>query len=96
MSVIVPPETSVHVPLALVFVNTVVEPIHTPFAPAIAGTTGNGLTVIVIGIAVAGEPVKHGVALDVITTVTTSLFVNVLVVYVALVAPKITFPLSFH
>ena len=86
----------VHVPLALVFVNTVVDPIQTPFAPTIACTTGNGLTVIVIGIAVAGEPVKHGVALEVITTVTASLFVNVLVVYVALVAPKITFPLSFH
>ena len=53
-------------------------------------------TVVVMPFDVTGDPVKHGVALDVITTVTTSLFVNVLVVYVALVAPKITFPLSFH
>ena len=53
-------------------------------------------TVVVIGFDVAGEPVKHGVAFDVITTVTTSLFVNVLVVYVALVAPTISLPFSFH
>jgi hypothetical protein len=77
-------------------VNTVVEPIHTPFAPAIAGTTGNGLTVIVIGIAVAGEPVKHVVALDEITTETIAPFVNVLVIYVELVAPTISLPFSFH
>jgi hypothetical protein len=86
----------VHVPLALVFVNTVVDPIQTPFAPAIDSTTGNGFTVIVIGFDVAGDPTKHGVAFDVINTVTTSLFVNVLVVYVALVAPTISLPLSFH
>ena len=53
-------------------------------------------TVVVMPFDVAGEPVKHGVAFDVITTVITSLFVNVLMVYVALVAPTITFPLSFH
>ena len=55
-----------------------------------------GLTIVVIPFDVAGEPVKHGVALDDITTVTTSLFVNVLVVYVAVVAPTISLPLSFH
>ena len=85
-----------HVPLPFVLVNNVVDPIHTPFAPAIAGTTGNGFTVIVIGFDVAGDPTKHGAALEVMTTVTTSLFVNVLVVYVALIAPTISFPLSFH
>ena len=53
-------------------------------------------TVVVIPFDVAGEPVKHGVALEVITTVTTSLFINVLVIYVALIAPTISFPLSFH
>ena len=53
-------------------------------------------TVVVIPFDVAGEPVKHGVAFDVITTVTTSLFINVLVIYVALIAPAISFPLSFH
>ena len=52
-------------------------------------------TVVVIPFDVAGEPVKHGVAFDVITTVTTSLFVNVLVINVALFVPTL-FPLSFH
>ena len=53
-------------------------------------------TVVVMPFDVAGEPTKHGVAFDVITTVTTSLFVNVLVIYVALVAPTISLPFSFH
>ena len=53
-------------------------------------------TVVVIPFDVAGDPVKHGVAFDVITTVTTSLFVNVLVIYVTLVAPTISLPFSFH
>ena len=52
-------------------------------------------TVVVIPFDVAGDPVKHGVALDVITTVTTSLFVNVLVIYVALLDPTLA-SLSFH
>ena len=52
-------------------------------------------TVVVIAFEVAGDPVKHGVALDVITTVTTSLFVNDALVYVALFVPT-SFPLSFH
>jgi hypothetical protein len=33
--------------LAFVLVNNVVDPIQTPFAPAIAGTTGNGFTTTV-------------------------------------------------
>ena len=53
-------------------------------------------TVVVMPFDVAGEPVKHGVALDDITTETIAPFVNVLVIYVALVAPKISLPLSFH
>ena len=52
-------------------------------------------TVVVIAFDVAGDPVKHGVALEVITTVTTSSFVNVLVIYVALLVPTL-FPLIFH
>ena len=52
-------------------------------------------TVVVIAFDIAGEPVKHGVAFDVITTVTTSLFVNVLVIYVGLFVPT-SFPLSCH
>ena len=55
----------------------------------------NGLTVVVIPDDVAGLPVKHGVALEVITTVTISPFDNVDVVYVALFVP-ILLPLSFH
>jgi hypothetical protein len=89
-------EALVHTPLAVVFVYSVVDPIQTPFAPAIAGTIGNGFTVVGIPFEVDGEPVKHGVAFDVITTVTTSLFVNAAVVYVALVAPTISLPFSFH
>ena len=55
----------------------------------------NGLTVVVIPDDVAGLPVKHGVALDVITTVTTSLLTKVVVVYLLLFVP-ILLPLSFH
>jgi hypothetical protein len=40
-----------------------------------------GLTIVVIPFDVAGEPVKHGVAFEVITTVTSSLFVNDAFVY---------------
>ena len=40
----------------------------------------NGLTVVVISDDVAGLPVKQGVALEVITTITTSPFDNVDVV----------------
>jgi hypothetical protein len=69
-----------HTPLAVVLVNTVVEPIQTPFAPAIACTIGNGFTVIVIGFDVAGDPTKHGAAFDLITTVTIAPFVNAAVV----------------
>jgi hypothetical protein len=39
----------------------------------------NGFTVVVILFEVAGLFIKHGVALEVITTVTTSLFDNVVV-----------------
>ena len=55
-----------------------------------------GLTMVVIPFDVAGEPVKHGAALDDISTETIAPFVNVLVIYVALIAPAISFPLSFH
>ena len=39
-----------------------------------------GFTVIVIPVDVAGDPVKHGLALDVSCTVTTSLLARVVVV----------------
>ena len=54
-----------------------------------------GFTVIEILFDVAGEPVKHGVAFDVITTLTASLFASVVVVNVALFVPAFT-PFSFH
>ena len=54
-----------------------------------------GFTVVVILFDVAGDPVKHGVAFDVITTLTTSLFASVVVVNVALFVPVFT-PFSFH
>ena len=44
---------------------------------------------------VAGEPVKHGVALLVRTTVTASPLFNAVVVNVALLAPAFT-PFTFH
>ena len=55
----------------------------------------NGLTVVVISDDVAGLPVKQGVALEVITTITTSPFDNVDVVYVALFVPTFD-PFNFH
>ena len=55
----------------------------------------NEFTVVVIDPDVAGLPVKHGVALDVITTVTTSPLTKVVVVYLLLFVPTLL-PLSFH
>ena len=52
-------------------------------------------TVIVIVLDVAGDPVKHGVALLVITTVIASLLVIVVEVYVALLVPTLL-PFTFH
>ena len=53
-----------------------------------------GFTVIEIELLVAGLPVAQ-VAFDVITTVTTLLFDNVLVVNVALLLPALA-PFTFH
>ena len=44
------------------------------------GVVTVGFTIIVTVFEVAGEPVKHGVAFDVISTVTTFPFANVVVV----------------
>jgi hypothetical protein len=46
-----------------------------------------GLTVVVMLFDVAGDPVKHGVAFEVITTLTTSPLFNVVVVKVVLFVP---------
>src|SRR5512143_450692 len=48
-----------------------------------------GLTVIVMAPEVAGLPVRHGVALEVIRTVMTSPLARVVVVYVTPVSPAI-------
>ncbi len=53
------------------------------------------LTVVVMLFDVAGDPVKHGVAFDVITTVTTSPLANAVVVYVELFAPTLL-PFNLH
>ncbi len=55
-----------------------------------------GLTVIVIPLDVAGDPVKQGVAFEVITAVTTSLFAKVEVVNIAVVTPTTLLPFTFH
>ena len=54
-----------------------------------------GLTIMLMLFDVAGEPVKHGVALLVRTTVTASLLFSAVVVNVALLAPAFT-PFTFH
>ena len=54
-----------------------------------------GFTVIVIAFDVAGEPVKHGLAVEVITTVTLSLLANEELVYVALFVPTGVAP-TYH
>ena len=55
-----------------------------------------GCTVIVIPLDVAGEPVKQGEALEVITTVTTSVSANVEVINVDDVSPETSVPLICH
>ena len=54
-----------------------------------------GFTVMVIAFDVAGEPVKHGLAVEVITTVTLSLLANEELVYVALLVPTGVAP-TYH
>ena len=55
-----------------------------------------GFTVIIIALLEAGEPVKHGLAFEVITTVTESLFAKVVVVKVAAVCPDTFTPFTCH
>ena len=55
-----------------------------------------GFTVMVIVLEVAGLPVKHGVALEVIITFIASVFTNVVVVKVEPVAPAILTPPFCH
>jgi len=55
-----------------------------------------GFTTIVTPFDVAGDPVKQGVAFDVITQVITSPFANEVEEYVEAVAPEIVVPFFFQ
>ena len=63
--------------------------------PEIIADEGLALIIILMLFDVAGEPVKHGEALLVKTTVTASLLFNVVVVNKALLAPALT-PFILH
>ena len=55
-----------------------------------------GFTTIVIPLVVAGDPVKHGVAFEVISTVITSPFARVVEVYSNVVADGMAVPPFFQ
>ena len=78
-------------------VNTTLFPPHMlgPLLETIAAV-GNDTTVMVTALEVAGELVKHGLAFDVITTVTASLLANVVAVNVDAVCPETLAPFTFH
>ncbi len=80
-----------------VAVNVTLVPAQIVVADADTDTLAGrfGLTVIVTPLEVAGEPVKHGLALDVSSTVTTSLLFSVVVVNVLLFVPAFV-PFTFH
>jgi hypothetical protein len=84
-------------PLTGVAVKVTGVPAQTGFAEAtIVTLTGRfGFTVIVIPVDVAGDPVRQGVAFEVILTVTTSLLTSAVVVYVALFVPTFE-PFTLH
>ena len=65
-----------------------------PLVPEIVAAA-KAFTVIAILFEVAGEPTKQGVALDVISTVTTSPLAKAVVVKIALSVPTL-FPFTFH
>ena len=84
-------------PLVGVAVKVTLVPAHIVVADADTDTLAGkfGLTVIVTPLEVAGDPVKHGLAFEVSSTVTTSLLFNVVVVYVLLLVPTFV-PFTFH
>ena len=55
-----------------------------------------GFTVIAIPFDIAGLPVRHGDAFDVITHVTTSVFTKAELVYVGEFIPTSVVPFNFH
>ena len=85
-----PPFTDVAVNVTLVPAQIVVA-----LAEILTLAVNVGLTVIIMLFDVAGEPVKHGVALLVKTTVTASLLFSAVVVNVALSVPAFT-PFTCH
>ena len=85
-----PPFTDVAVNVTLVPAQIVVA-----LAEILTLAVNVGLTVMLMLFDVAGEPVKHGVALLVKITVTAVPLVNALVVNVALLVPAFT-PFTFH
>ena len=86
-------------PLVGVAVNVRLVPAQVGFVPdvmAMLTLAGKfGLTVTEMLFDVAGEPVKHGEALLVKTTVTASLLFNAAVVKLAVLAPALT-PFILH
>ena len=84
-------------PLVGVAVNVTLVPaqIVVALAAILTLAVNIGLTVIEILLDVAGEPVKHGVAFEVITTLTEFPLVNVEEVNVALFVPTGVAP-TYH
>ena len=84
-------------PFVATAVNVIELPEQMPVAEAEIETLAvrTGLTVIVTAFDVAGDPVKQGVAFEVITHVTASLFASVVEVNVAEFVPALV-PFTFH
>ena len=89
---VVPPLVGVAVNITLVPAQ--IAPDGTAAMLALAGRFG--FTVMVMVLEVAGLPVKHGVALDVMITLIASVFTNAFEEYVELVAPAIFTPPFCH
>jgi hypothetical protein len=85
-------------PFVGVAVTVIALPWQAPVADAEIETLAvkTGFTTMVTPFDVAGEPVKHGVAFDVITHVITSPFTNDVVEYVEAIAPDIVVPFFFQ
>jgi hypothetical protein len=81
-----------------VAVNVTLLPAHIVVADADTDTLAGkfGFTVIVTPADVAGDPVKHGLAFEVSSTVTTSLLLSVVVVNVEPVCPLTAVPFTDH
>jgi hypothetical protein len=85
-------------PFVGVAVTVIAVPWQAPVADAAIETLAVriGLTTMVTPFDVAGDPVKQGVAFEVISQVTTSPLTNVVEVYVEEVAPEIVTEFFFQ